>query len=197
MKWRRVRMGLVVGGLSAVLAGCGGSESPAVDQGSDTTMPSSRSTSAPAAAVTTVPSAPAGAGGGACRYVTTAQAAGFAMSPVKPGVNRSLPFGPVTFDYCDYIFDPGNSPGVLVAVADLGAGGPALFAQFKQSKASEADHQAVTGVGDEAFFSGQNLNVRKGNTGLILFVGRNSGSPRGIGALPDERRLAELILPQL
>ena len=43
--------------------------------------------------------------------------------------------GAVTFDYCDYIFDPGNASGVTVAVANLGTGGSALVAQFKQSKA--------------------------------------------------------------
>ena len=48
-----------------------------------------------------------------------------------------------------------------------------------------------------AFFSGQNLNVRKGDKGVILYVGRATGSPRGVGALADEKKLAELVLPQL
>ena len=198
MRWHRTTLGIVAAGLAAVLTACGGSESPTVEQGSDTTTPASVST-APAAVVTTVATAtaPAATGTAACKYVTTAQAAALAGSPVKAGVNRSLATPPVTFDYCDYIFDPGNAPGVLVAVADLGGNAAALFAQFKASKASESDHQVVSGVGDEAFFSGQNLNVRKGNKGLILFVGRNTGFPRGEAGLPDERRLADLILPQL
>lgn len=42
-----------------------------------------------------------------------------------------------------------------------------------------------------------NLNVRKGNKGLIVFVGRTNASPRGARAIPDETQLAALILPQL
>ena len=194
MKWHRTALGIVASGLAAVLVACGGSESPTVEQGTDTSTPASVSTP-PSAVVTTV--APAVAGTAACKYATTAQAAGFAGSPVKAGVNRSVPTGPVTFDSCDYILDPGNAPGVTVAVAELGGSAAALFAQFKQTKAAEADHQVVTGLGDEAFFSGQNLNVRKGTKGLILYVGRSTGSPRGVAALPDERRLADLILPQI
>jgi len=45
----------------------------------------------------------------------------------------------VTFEYCDYIFDPGNAPGVTVAVADLGSSGVSFFDQFRQSKAPCAD----------------------------------------------------------
>ena len=100
------------------------------------------------------------------RYVTIAQASGLATSPVKPGVPRSLASGPLTFEYCDYIFDPGNAPGVMVA-----------------------------GVRDEAFYGSGNLNVRKGNKGLIVFVGRINSQPRGPKALPDEKQLAALICP--
>ena len=145
----------------------------------------------------TIAAPSASAGPGPCRYVTTAQAAGLAASPVKPGVTRSLATGPVMFEYCDYIFDPGNAPGVTVAVADLGSGGSSLFDQFRQSKTSADEFQAVSGVGDEAFYGSGNLNVRKGNKGLILFVGRTNSLPRGAEAIPDERKLAALILPQL
>ncbi|MDP1820294.1 MAG: hypothetical protein Q8K58_10455 [Acidimicrobiales bacterium] len=136
-------------------------------------------------------------GEGACQYVTTEQAGELAGSPVKPGVSRSLPSGPVTFEYCDFMFDPGNSPGVTVAVVDLEGQGEALFEQLRQSETSQSDFQAVEGVGDEAFFAGTNLNVRHGDTGLILFVGRANGSPRGPDAIPDEKRLAQLIIDQL
>ena len=156
-----------------------------------------QATGAPTSAVVTPPVAPAGAGPGACRYLTTAQASGLAASPVKPGVTRTLATPPVTFEYCDYIFDPGNSPGVTVAVADLGTNGASLFAQFRQSKATADEFQEVPGVGDEAFYGSGNLNVRKGNKGLILFVGRSNSLPRGAGAIPDEKQLAALILPQL
>jgi hypothetical protein len=174
--------------------GCGGS-----GESSTATTAASAGTfsTAPVTSVAVTP-APAAAGGqGACRYVTTTQAAGLAASPVKPGVARSLATGPVTFEYCDYIFDPGNAPGVTVAVADLGSNGVSFFDQFRQSKASAEEFQEVPGVGDEAFYGSGNLNVRKGNKGLILFVGRINSLPRGAKAVPDEKQLAALILPQL
>ncbi len=184
-------------------AGCGGGDDDSTTS-AGTTGPTTGATTgaAPATGVTTpsvVSTSPSSGtvGTGACKYVTVAQASALATSPVKPGVNRSVPNGPVTFDYCDYIFDPGNSPGVLVAVADLQGNGPALFAAYRQSESTESDFQAVSGVGDEAFFAGTNLNVRKGDTGLILFVGRATGFPRGVDALPDEKQLAAIILPQL
>jgi hypothetical protein len=195
VKSRTMMLGIAIAGLAALLAGCGGSSTPEAERTADSTTSASVATTL-AVTASTAP-ATALAGSGSCKYVTTAQAAALATSPVKAGVGRSLATGPVTFEYCDYIFDPGNAPGVIVAVANLGSGGASLFAQFKQSKASESDHQVVTGLGDEAFFSGQNLNVRKGDKGLILYVGRISSSPRGVGALPDERRLADLVLPQL
>jgi hypothetical protein len=43
----------------------------------------------------------------------------------------------------------------------------------------------------------RSTNVRKGNKGLIVFVGRINSLPRGAKALPDEKQLAALILPQL
>lgn len=75
--------------------------------------------------MTTVATAEAGIA--ACRYVTTAQAA---------------------FDSCDGIIDPGNTPGATLAVAEVGGSSAAPFAQFEHSKASEADHQVVAGLGD-------------------------------------------------
>jgi hypothetical protein len=138
----------------------------------------------------------AAVGKGACKYVTTAQATALAGSPVKPGVAKSLPSGPVTFNYCDYIFDPGNAPGVTVAIADLHGNGAALFAQFRASEQGQSDYQEVSGVGDEAFYSNGNVNVRKGDTGLIVYVGRISSAPRGTDAIPDETRLAKLVISQ-
>ena len=181
--------------VAIVTSACGGGDvdntanpgSTSSDQGSPATSSSPATIAAPAAA----------AGPGACKYVTTAQASGLAGSPVKAGVTRTLATGPVTFEYCDYIFDPGNAPGVTVAVADLGNSGPALFDQFRQSKTTADEFQAVSGIGDEAFYGSGNLNVRKGNKGLIVFVGRNNASPRGARAIPDETQLAALILPQL
>ena len=202
---RRRRARVVGVGVALVLvfgAGCGDDSSPTA---SDSTAGDTTATTASATSVAGTPgpsvvgTSPSSADTktGACKYVTTAEASALATSPVKPGVARSLTTGPVSFDYCDYIFDPGNSPGVIVAVADLQGNGPAFFEQYRQSEASESDFQEVSGVGDEAFFAGTNLNVRKGDTGLILFVGRATGSPRGPDAIPDEKALAALILPRL
>lgn len=195
---RAVQVGATVLLAALVTAGCGGGDDTSTTSagGTATTTAGSPSTAGPTQTVGTNP-ASASTGTGACKYVSAAQASALATSAVKPGTNRSVPNGPVTFDYCDYIFDPGNSPGVLVAVADLAGNGPQYFAIYKQSEANESDFQDVAGVGDEAFFAGTNLNVRKGDTGLILFVGRNTGYPRGPDAIPDEIELAKLILPQI
>jgi hypothetical protein len=105
--------------------------------------------------------------------------------------------GPVTFDYCDYIFDPGNAPGVSIAVAHLSGDPKALFQQFRAEKqATDRNFTDVAGVGDAAFYANENLNVLKGNMGLIVFVGRANGIPRGTAGLPDEKAAAALILPR-
>jgi hypothetical protein len=182
--------------IGLVANACGSSEDGST--GTNASGSAGTPTSASSAnSVVTPTVAPAAAGPGACKYLTTAQAAGLAGSPVQPGVTRSLATPPVTFEYCDYIFDPGNAPGVTVAVADLGSNGVSLFAQFRQSKATADEFQEVAGVGDEAFYGSGNLNVRKGNKGLILYVGRTNSLPRGARAIPDEKQLAALILPQL
>ncbi len=188
-------MTVAVIAFATVANACGGGDA----DGTATPAPTSGDQASPAqsSAPATVVAPSAAAGPGACRYVTTAQASELAGSPVKAGVTRSLATGPVTFEHCDYIFDPGNAPGVTVAVADLGSNGPSLFDQFRQSKATESEFQAVPGIGDEAFYGSGNLNVRKGNKGLIVYVGRTNSSPRGARAIPDETQLAALILPQL
>lgn len=205
-RYQALPVGAVAAGLAALLVGCSGSESPKSAAPSETTSSvvdttSSAAVTTPSVAVTTPTAAvttDAGVTGeGACKYVTTAQASALAASPVKAGSERSVASGPVTFSYCNYIFDPGNAPGVIVAVASLGGDGASLFAQFRASEQSESDYQVVSGVGDEAFFSGQNLNVRSGDTGLILFVGRSNGYPRGPDGLPDEKKLAALVLSQV
>jgi hypothetical protein len=195
MTHNRTLLSLVAAaGLAGLLASCSSSSSSNDKTSANTTTAGTVTSSSSTAAVTT----PAASNGsGACKYVSTAQASQLAGSPVKAGVSRSLTTGPVPFEYCDYIFDPGNAPGVSVALADLKGNGPTLFAAFRTSKQGESDYQIVQGVGDEAFFAGENLNVRKGDTGLILFVGRSTGSPRGPDGIPDEKSLAAIVLPQL
>lgn len=193
-RWLRIGAGVFVAVL--VTAGCGGGGDD-TESTSDTTTAGSPTTAATTPSVSpTTPTADE-VGTGACKYVTTAQASALVTSPVKPGVTSSLAQGSVTFNYCTYIFDPGNSPGVLIAVADIPGDGPAGFAVFKQDQSQKSDFQDVAGVGDEAYFAGENLYVRKGNTGLILFVGRATGFPRGTDGIPDEKALAALILPQI
>jgi hypothetical protein len=181
-----------------VLAACSSSGSPTAATSQPATSAATSAAATSAAPSTAAPSTSSAAlGTGACKYVTVDQASALAGSPVKPGVSRSLTTGPVPFEYCDYIFDPGNAPGVTVAVADLAGNGPALFAAFRDSKKTESEFQDVAGVGDEAFYASGNLNVRKGDTGLILFVGRINSAPRGADAIPDEKQLAAIVLPQV
>jgi hypothetical protein len=201
------RTNCVVLTLAAGLAmtGCSSSGSgakntrPATTAAGTTAAAGSASAASTAAATTSAAAASTAAvatGKGACKYVTTAQASALAQSKVKPGVSKSIPGGPVTFDNCSYIFDPGNAPGVLVSIVKFGSNGKTLFAQFRAEKQANNDYSPVSGVGDEAFYASQNLNVRKGNTGFILFVGRNNSYPRAEKGIPDEKKLAALILPQ-
>lgn len=200
MSTRFPRRMVTAAGVALILlvgAGCGDDSSSTTATGpADSASDAPGTTPAPAAG-TSAPSSGTATGTGPCKYVSTAQASALAGSPVMPGVARSLTTGPVTFEHCDYIFDPGNSPGVTVAVVDLEGNGPGLFDLFRQDEASGNDYQEVSGVGDEAFYSDGNLNVRKGDTGLILFVGRANGDPRGADALPDEKQLAAVVLPQI
>jgi hypothetical protein len=196
---RRVGVGAIAVVAVLATAGCGGdSKTTTTAGGSATTVagaPAATPTTSAGSAVTAAPSAATGTG--ACKYVSTAQASALATSPVKAGEPSSQTDQGVTFNYCKYIFDPGNAPGVLVATVDLGQAGPGGFASFKQEKASGSDFQDVAGIGDEAYFSGENLYVRQGNTGMILFVGRNDGYPRGTDGIPDEKALAAIIIAQL
>ena len=198
---RSLQVGVALVLVALATAGCGGGDdSTTTAGGADTTAAASATTAAPSASVapTTPPAATVATG--ACQYVTTAQAAALVTSPVKAGVTSSASQGSVTFDYCTYTLDPGNAPGVLIAVAKIPGDGPAGFAAFKVDQSQKSDFQDVAGVGDEAYFAGENLYVRKGNTGLILFVSqglRNNGYPRGTDGIPDEKALAAIILPQL
>ena len=74
--------------------------------------------------------------------------------------------------------------GVFVAVlATAGCGGDNDDTE-STSDTTAAGSPKVSGVGDEAFFAGTNLNVRKGDTGLILFVGRTNSPPPRAGRHP-------------
>ena len=191
---RRLVVGIIAIGLAATA--CSSSKNGTKSSAANTTSAGS-STSAPASSSAAASSTAAAAGTGACKYVTTEQASQLAGSPVKAGVERSLNSGPITFKYCDYIFDPGNAPGVSIAIADLSAGGTALYQAFRADKQSDSDFEDVPGVGDAAFYASENLNVLKGSTGVILYVGRANGSPRGRDGIPDEKKLADIVLPQL
>ena len=196
MKLHKRMLGIAAAVIAVVFVGCGGSPAPQADPTRASVEPPAVDQSA-ASDTADDASAPSDSTVGACKFVTTAEASALAGSAVKPGAPGSFGNGPVTFESCDYIFDPGNAPGVTVAVADLGGGSQELFAQFRQSKASESGYQAIGGVGDEAFFAGQNLYVRAGDKGLILYVGRSSSAPRGVDAIPDEKKLAASVLARL
>ena len=180
----------MVGGL---LSGCSSSSKPTASS----TTPISTVATTPAQTTSAASSSSSGGiATGACKYLTVDQAAALAKSPVKPGVHHDVASGPVTFDYCDYIFDPGNAPGVTVGVATLTGDGATLFEMFRASEQSETDYQVVPGVGDAAFFAGTNLNVLKGNKGFVLYVGRANGTSGGADALPDLKALANIVLAQ-
>jgi hypothetical protein len=189
----------ITASVCALLAACSSSKTGSGDSTAPVSEPAQASSpagpSTPAAG--TSGSSDAAPASGACQYLTVDQASDLAQSPVRAGVERSLSSGPVTFDYCDYIFDPGNAPGVTVAIAHLSGDPQALFDEFRQSKQSDSDFQDVAGVGDAAFYADQNLNILAGDTGVIIYVGRANGTPRGPAGIPDEKAAADIILPQL
>jgi len=183
--------------IAASAGACGGGGGDGGSPASDSA--GSATSAAPGASGAAPSGASADAGPGACGYVTTAQASGLAASPVMPGVTKSVPFGPFTMELCEYNFEATSSAGVRVGVTDFGTDSASFFDEVRQADQEEGEYQEVAGVGDEAYYVAGNLEVRKGDKVLTLFVGRNdpTGPPRLAAALPDEKQLAALVLPQL
>jgi len=144
------------------------------------------------------PAAPASAYGdgaeGACDLVTRAEAAKALGAPVPAGVEKNMVVpvtgaGSVKAQYCQF------GSEVLLARFALGSGGRATFGKYRKSLGSVAGYRDVTGVGDEAFTAKGQLNVRRGNTGLIIDVGQNRGKMPN--ELVAERSLAAAAIARL
>lgn len=130
---------------------------------------------------------------GACGLITRQEAATALGAPVPAGTEKAMDVpmegGSIKMQYCFY----GSEVGV--GRFELGSGAQALFAQYRQSLASESGYQDVKGVGDEAFAAKGQLAVRKGQTGLILDVGQARGG--GAKELRAEKALADLALGRM
>jgi hypothetical protein len=140
------------------------------------------------------PSAAYGVGAeGACDLVTRAEAAKALGAPVPVGVEKNMQVpvagaGNVKAQYCLF------GSEVLLARFALGASGRATFGKYRKSLGSAAGYRDVTGVGDEAFTAKGQLNVRRGNTGLIIDVGQNRAMANELVA---ERALAAAAIMRL
>lgn len=130
---------------------------------------------------------------GACGLITRQEAATALGTPVPAGTEKEIDVpmqgGSIKMQYCFY----GSEVGV--ARFELGNGAQSLFAQYRQSLASESGYQNVNGIGDEAFAAKGQLAVRKGRTGLILDVGQARGG--GPKELQAEKALAVLALDRM
>ena len=142
------------------------------------------------------PTAPTAYGDGdeaACDLVTRAEASRALGMTVPAGVEKTITLpvhgaGALRAQYCVF-----GSELVMGRVA-LGSSGRVTFSQYRRSLARTAGFHDVAGIGDEAFTARGQLNVRRGNTTLIIDVGAVH-SPQSEAAA--ERSLAAMAIPRL
>jgi hypothetical protein len=129
----------------------------------------------------------------ACDLVTRGEASRALGAPVAAGIEKSMTLsvkgaGAVRAQYCLY-----GSELVMGRLA-LGTTGRATFGRYRKSLAGTAGFHEVTGIGDEAFTARGQLNVRRGNTTIIIDVGQSRAIPNDLAA---ERVLAAMAIPRL
>ena len=129
----------------------------------------------------------------ACDLLTRGEASRALGGTVPAGVEKTMTLpvrgaGALRAQYCFY-----GSELVMGRVA-LGSSGRVTFNQYRKSLAGTAGFREVWGLGDEAFTARGQLNVRRGNTTLIIDVGQ-SHAPQG--ELQTERTLAAMAIPRL
>jgi hypothetical protein len=130
----------------------------------------------------------------ACDLLTRGEASRALGATVPAGVEKTMSLavrgaGALRAQYCLF-----GSDLILGRVA-LGSTGRVTFGQYRRSLAGTADFHDVTGIGDEAFTARGRLNVRRGNTTLIIDVGQTHGAvPNDLAA---ERSLAAMAIPRL
>jgi hypothetical protein len=143
----------------------------------------------------TPPSAAYGDGDeAACDLLTRSEASRALGATVAAGIEKTMTLpirgaGALRAQYCLF-----GSDLILGRVA-LGTSGRVTFGQYRRSLAGTAGFHEVSGIGDEAFSARGQLNVRRGNTTLIIDVGQNRGTvPNDLAA---ERSLAAMAMPRL
>jgi len=128
----------------------------------------------------------------ACDLVTRGEASHALGASVATGIEKSMTLavkgaGAVNAQYCVY-----GSDLVMGRVA-LGSTGRVTFGQYRRSLAGTAGFHEVAGIGDEAFSARGQLNVRRGNTTIIIDVGQSRTMPSEAA----ERSLAAMAIPRL
>lgn len=129
-----------------------------------------------------------------CALVTRAEAARALGAPVPVGTEKQIDVplaggARVRTQFCFY------GPDVVIGRYALGSSGRATFGRHRRALAAEPGFQAVVGVGDEAFAARGRLNVRRGNTGIVIDVAQPRGtSPREAAA---ERSLATMAVARM
>jgi hypothetical protein len=130
----------------------------------------------------------------ACDLVTRAEASRSLGAAVAAGIEKTMTLnvrgaGALRAQYCLF-----GSDLILGRVA-MGSSGRVTFGQYRRSLAGTTGFHEVSGIGDEAFTARGQLNVRRGNTTLIIDVGQARGTvPNDLAA---ERSLAAMAIPRL
>jgi hypothetical protein len=129
-----------------------------------------------------------------CALVTRAEAARALGAAGPAGTEKQLDLplaggARVRAQYCFYGSD------VMIGRYALGSSGGATFGRHRRALAAEPGFRAVTGVGDEAFAARGQLNVRRGNTGIVIDVGQ----PRSpaLSEAAAERSLAAMAVARM
>jgi hypothetical protein len=130
---------------------------------------------------------------GACDLVTRAEAAKALGAGVPAGVEKNTTMAVGGSSVKGLVCQFGSE--LMLARFALGSSGRATFGKYRKSLGSASGVRDVVGVGDEAFTAKGQLNVRRGNTGLIIDVGqRRRATPNDNAA---ERALAAAAIARL
>lgn len=130
----------------------------------------------------------------ACDLVTRAEVSRTLGATVPAAIEKTMTLavrgaGALRAQYCLF-----GSDLILGRVA-MGSSGRVTFGQYRRSLAGTSGFHEVSGIGDEAFAARGQLNVRRGNTTLIIDVGQSRGTvPNEMAA---ERSLAAMAIPRL
>jgi len=176
-----------------LVAACGGGSGGTTGTGSTPTA----TTGGIAATITAVigSGTPSVTTSNTCSIVTTAQA-GMILGGTVQTRSFTESIATTTLKICQY---NSSQQGAEATLGVAGAADPTtahtLFAELQQSlkTTSGSNYQDVSGLGDEAFYTGSVLYVRKGKTLMVITVTHTDSTK----ILSDEKQFAQDALPNV